>query len=151
MLLAWVFACNPRATLRAMTSRARAHPISAEVSWRQEFVSACAGWRLVAQHRGSATLLHASLAPDGSRLALAAADGSVALWHCGAGRWRELARAELRARGWSAAARALWAGSGARLLVAGPMALVDDWELLVLRVEGIHTYLRFLAWMPFDS
>ncbi|KAJ8729781.1 hypothetical protein PYW08_001362 [Mythimna loreyi] len=106
--------------------------VGARVSWRQEYVRSRAGWRLAARHRAPDTLLHAALAPGELLLALAGADASVAVWR-GAD-WREAGRLSLRARGWSAVARAHWAGRE-RLLLAGPRALVADWELIVLRVE----------------
>ncbi|KAJ8725982.1 hypothetical protein PYW07_000680 [Mythimna separata] len=115
--------------------RAAPGPAGALVSWRQEYVWSRAGWRLAAQHRAPDTLLHAALAPgDPALLALAGADASAAVWQREAGAWREAGRACLRERGWSAVARAHWAGRR-RLLLAGPLALVADWELVVLRVE----------------
>lgn len=108
------------------------------MAWRQEFVRSHAGWSLAARHRAADTLLHAALTPSeerGALLALGGADASLTVWRCDAA-WREVGRTSLRPRGWSAVARAQWAGRD-RLLLAGPLALVADWELLVLRVEGL--------------
>ncbi|CAH0603560.1 unnamed protein product [Chrysodeixis includens] len=126
---------------RARLAVPRPGPAGDAATWRQEYVSACAGWRLAARHRAAAALLHASLAPGGERLALGAADASASVWGAGAARasWRELARVELRRRGWSAVARVCWAPASSapasRLLLAGPLALSSDWELVVLYVR----------------
>ncbi|XP_026738313.1 uncharacterized protein LOC113501379 [Trichoplusia ni] len=140
-------AAEPAHWRRLLQSRAgravpRPGPAGDAAAWRQEYVSACAGWRLLARHRASAALLHASLAPGGERLALGAADASVGVWGAGRARaaWRELARLELRRRGWSAVARVCWAPAApaapaSRLLLAGPLALSADWELVVLHVQ----------------
>lgn len=100
-----------------------------------------AGWSLRTRYRAADTLLHAALAPAAHPaaplLALAGADGCLAVWREERGAWREAGRACLRARGWGAVARAQWGGRG-RLLLAGPLALTDDWELIVLRVKGLR-------------
>ncbi|XP_075991793.1 uncharacterized protein LOC142987124 isoform X2 [Anticarsia gemmatalis] len=107
------------------------------VSWRQEYVSALAGWKLEARYAaaGGAALLHAALAPRHDALALAADDASLAVWCYLEGSWRELWRTDLRARGWAGVARVQWANAAPRLLLAGPRALIDDWELMVLHLD----------------
>ncbi|KAF9407882.1 hypothetical protein HW555_012253 [Spodoptera exigua] len=113
----------------------------AETRWRHEYVVAHAGWRLAARHGASASLLHGALAGGcggaaGERLALGCDDASVAVWARGPRGWEERGRVGLRGRGWAAAARVQWPAVGAaRLLVAGPLTLVPDWELIVLSVE----------------
>lgn len=103
-------------------------------------MTACAGWKLEKQHvvvPCGVSLLHADLAPRRDALALSADDASVAVWRCERGTWCEFWRAELRPRGWATVARVLWARTGLRLLLAGPRVFVDDWELIVLQLDGM--------------
>ncbi|CAB3231595.1 unnamed protein product [Arctia plantaginis] len=108
------------------------------VSWREEYVTACAGWKLEKQHvvaAGGVSLLHAALAPSHDTLALSTDDASLIVWRCEHGEWCELWRSELRSRGWASLARVLWARIGNRLLLTGPRVLIDDWELMVLQLD----------------
>ncbi|CAG5033559.1 unnamed protein product [Parnassius apollo] len=50
-------------------------------------------------------------------------------------RWAPGWRAGGQARGWAAASAARWAPDDARLLLAGPLALADRWELIILRFD----------------
>ncbi|RVE44338.1 hypothetical protein evm_011000 [Chilo suppressalis] len=108
------------------------------VSWREEYVRVHAGWELRARlsgGRGGAgeSFLHAALAPTGCRLALTTTDANILIWELDAEEiWREVWSVSLRARGWESAERAEWARAGRRLLVAGPVALAQRWELIVL-------------------
>lgn len=54
--------------------------IEGEVQWRQLYVDSVAGWELVGHLEPPVVgFLHASLSPDGERLALVAADATVAV------------------------------------------------------------------------
>ncbi|KAI5634724.1 hypothetical protein NE865_12579 [Phthorimaea operculella] len=91
------------------------------------------------------TLLHAALSPRGDALAVTAEDASISIFTQKepACTWTLLWHASLVRRGWRAASRVEWAPAGAgagasdgeRLLVAGPLALVERWEVLVLQLE----------------
>ncbi|CAH1645246.1 unnamed protein product [Spodoptera littoralis] len=121
-------------------------PMVPDARWRQEYVRAHAGWRLAARHGAGASVLHGALGAGrgGVRLAVGCADASVAVWARGPRGWVERGRAALRGRGWAAVARVQWPAVGtARLLVAGPLTLVHDWELLVLSVEGAQNLVIF--------
>ncbi|XP_059050194.1 F-box/WD repeat-containing protein 5-like [Achroia grisella] len=123
----------PARTLRAL----RRHRGS--LSWRQEYVDLHARWKLRARLTapGDEPLLHAALADGGRRLAVTSEDGLVTIWDKDAdGTWSERCGISVREQGWARAERAVWAAGGARLLVAGPLALAARWELLVLRVSA---------------
>ncbi|XP_053606109.1 uncharacterized protein LOC128672755 isoform X2 [Plodia interpunctella] len=135
------------------------------ISWRQEYVNVCAGWKLAAQvpgaqhgegleqrRGGGALLTHASLAAAGDRLAVAADDGTFAIWVQVNHVWQEEWSTDLRMRGWTGAVRSEWAAEGQEeseghtgvggrwLLVTGALALADRWELLVLQRDELGTY-----------
>ncbi|KAJ2944406.1 hypothetical protein O0L34_g3743 [Tuta absoluta] len=94
------------------------------------------------------TLLHAALSHEGDALAVTAEDASISIFirRETASAWKLLWHASLVRRGWRAASRVEWApagagagagaGEGERLLVAGPLALVERWEVLVLQLAG---------------
>ncbi|XP_022835550.1 F-box/WD repeat-containing protein 5-like, partial [Spodoptera litura] len=135
---AWRRATDDPALWRRLLRRESLLPLPREARWRQEYVRAHAGWRLAARHGAGASVLHGALGAGhgGTRLAVGCADASVAVWARGPCGWVERGRSALRGRGWAAVARVQWPAVGAaRLLVAGPLTLVHDWELLVLSVE----------------
>ncbi|KAM3955365.1 F-box and WD repeat domain containing 5 [Aphomia sociella] len=136
----WRRLLRARVTAAALAAMRR-HPEF--VSWRQEYVNLHAEWKM--QERllttSEAPLLCATLAQNGHRLAITAEDASVAIWtrNCN-GKWVEEFSVSMRARGWASVARAQWAAHDTRLLIAGPLALADRWELLVLQLDDSGGY-----------
>ncbi|CAK1603702.1 unnamed protein product [Parnassius mnemosyne] len=139
----------PRAApphLRALRRAAVAAQLHTESSWsgwswRREYWLTAARWRLQSRElaAGGACVTHAALSHAADRIAVTADDASFTVWErvaAGGGwRWARGWGGSLRARGWAAAGAARWAPGDARLLLAGPLALADRWELLVLRFD----------------
>ncbi|XP_072937160.1 uncharacterized protein Fbw5 [Epargyreus clarus] len=129
---------TPPAVVRAFAAAAAAdrhgQENSLKWSWRHEFMLSSVRWERRGRLAAHGPLLHAALAPAARRLALLAEDASISIWEKNEGEsWRESWSGSVMARGWRRAETAQWAAAGGRLLLAGPLALSDRWELAVLQ------------------
>ncbi|XP_045459214.1 uncharacterized protein LOC123669667 [Melitaea cinxia] len=150
----WRRALLPRAGPRAL--RALQETQSAidhkghEWSWRTEYALQAARWRRCGRlvgGAGAAPLQCAALHSDDACLALVDEDSTVTIWeHTGSVdredaakewtlRWNGAASAQ-----WRGVAQAQWAPRARRLLLAGQLALVERYEILVLHFDGIKLY-----------